>query len=542
MSATMPKHTDPWWQEAVVYQVYPLSFMDSDGDGYGDLNGVRSKLGYLRDELGVDAIWLSPFFKSPMRDWGYDVSDHCDVDPRFGTLADAEALIAEAHDRNLRVIIDYIPNHTSDLHPWFVESRSSLDNPKRDWYVWREDESGAPPNNWQSVFGGPAWSLDPVTGHWFRHTYLEEQPDLNWRNPEVVEAMMDVARFWLDRGVDGFRVDAAHQMMKDPLDRDNPPVPPDYVRPWKDMGGYDDYVHIYDLGHPDIRDAHRELRRVVDSYGRDAVTVGEIHVFDLPEWASYYGAETDLLHMPFNFHLMASRWDAHSIRATVESVLWNLPEGAWTNWTLGNHDEIRLATRLPEGHHRLAAVLLLTLPGTPFLYYGDELGMREAEIPPDRSRDPWGDNVSWLGRDGCRTPMLWTEGRSAGFTNDAVEPWLPVTDLPAGCVDAQMSDPSSTLSLYRSLLGLRRGSPPLRRGSYETMPVSTDEVLVYERRLGDQAMVVALNFGGLRRRIEVGDGAVVLSTQAISPVVDGHIELDPAEAVVLSSTRDRGSG
>ncbi|MCI0545387.1 MAG: alpha-amylase, partial [Actinobacteria bacterium] len=384
---------DPWWRSAVCYQIYPLSFMDSDGDGFGDLNGVCSRLSYLADDLGVDAVWISPFYRSPMRDWGYDVTDHCDVDPMFGTLADAESLIAEAHDHDIRVIIDYVINHTSDLHPWFLESRSSTDNPMRDWYVWREPTDGQPPNNWQSVFGGPAWTVDPMTGHWYRHTYLKEQPDLNWRNPQVVEAMLDVARFWMDRGVDGFRVDAAHQMMKDPLDRDNPPVPPDHVRPWKDMGGYDDHLHLYDLGHPDVHEAHRRLRKVVDTYHRDVVTIGEIHIFDLPEWVSYYGQALDQLHMPFNFHLMASSWDAHSVRATIESVLWHLPEGAPTNWTLGNHDEIRLASRLPEGHNRMAAVLLLTLPGTPFLYYGDELGMIEADIPPESAKDPWGANV-----------------------------------------------------------------------------------------------------------------------------------------------------
>jgi alpha-glucosidase len=523
-----------WWKEAVFYQIYPLSFMDSNGDGFGDLPGVRSKLEYLKHDLGVDAIWLSPFYRSPLRDWGYDVTDHCDVDPIFGTLRDAEEVIEDAHRLGLKVTIDYILNHTSDLHPWFLESRSSRDSPKRDWYVWRRDVDGTPPNNWESVFGGPAWTLDPLTEEWYRHTYLPEQPDLNWRNPEVVEAMMDVARFWLDRGVDGFRVDAAHQMMKDPLDRDNPPVSPDHVRPWKDMGPYDDYIHLYDLGHPDVHAAHRQFREVVDSYGRDVVTIGEIHIFDLPEWASYYGADLDELHMPFNFHLMASNWDANSIRATIESVLWNLPQGAWTNWTLGNHDEIRLASRLPEGHHRMAAVLLLTLPGTPFLYYGDEIGMREAEIPEDSSRDPWGDNVSWLSRDGCRTPMVWSSGENRGFTATEVEPWLPVTDVSDGGVSAQLVDPESTLTLYRQLLDLRRVSPALSRGSYESSPSSTEDVLVFQRIWRDTTMVVALNFSGLRRSVEVGDGVVRLSTHGGGGArVAGTLDLDPAEAVVV---------
>jgi alpha-glucosidase len=530
---TSPISELPWWKLAVFYQIYPLSFMDSNGDGLGDLAGVRSKLGYLRDVLGVDAIWLSPFYRSPMRDWGYDVIDHCDVDPIFGTLGEADNLIAEAHRRDLKVVVDYIINHTSDLHPWFLESRVSKASPKRDWYVWRPNHDDAPPNNWQSVFGGPAWELDPVTGEWYRHTYLKEQPDLNWRNPDVVEAMLDVARFWLDRGVDGFRVDAAHQMMKDPEDRDNPPTPPDYVRPWKDMGGYDDHIHLYDLGHPDVHDAHRQIRQVIDSYGRDAVSIGEIHVFDLPEWASYYGADLDEFHMPFNFHLMAASWDPQSIRAAIESVLWNLPEGAWTNWTLGNHDEIRLASRLPEGHHRMAAVLLLTLPGTPFLYYGDELGMREAEIPDDQSRDPWGENVAWLSRDGCRTPMLWSRTANAGFSAEGVEPWLPVVDVMDGGVDGQLGDPSSTLEMYRLLLDLRRKSPALLEGVYESSDVSSEHVLAYRRVHPEGSMLVALNFSGLRRRVATGAGVLRFSTHEKESAIDEFIELEPGEAVVI---------
>jgi alpha-glucosidase len=299
------------------------------------------------------------------------------------------------------------------------------------------------------------------------------------------------------------------------------------------MGAYDDFLHLYDLGHPDVHEAHGRLRQVVDGYGGEAVTIGEIHVFDMPEWTSYYGPEMDQLHMPFNFHLMASSWDAKSIRATVESVLWSLPEGAWTNWTLGNHDEIRMASRLPEGHHLIAAVLLLTLPGTPFLYYGDELAMREAEIPEGRSRDPWGDNVAWLGRDGCRTPMIWNNGPTAGFTDGGVEPWLPITEPAAGGVESQVADPSSTLGMYRQIIGLRKSSPALSRGDYETMPVSTDDVLVYRRSWEAQTMIVALNFSGIRRRIEVGDGVIRLSTHTEPAPVRGSVELEPAEAVII---------
>jgi alpha-glucosidase len=526
----------PWWREAVFYQVYPLSFQDTNDDGLGDLRGVISRMGYLADTLGVDALWLSPFYRSPMRDWGYDVSDHCDVGPVFGTLEDARELIESAHARGLRLIVDYVLNHTSEEHPWFVESRSSRDSPKRDWYVWRDGRDGGPPTNWVSVFSGPAWTFDETTGQWYRHTYLPEQPDLNWRNPELVEAMLDVARFWLDMGVDGFRVDAAHQMMKDPKERDNPPAPPDYPRPWKDMGPYDDFIHLYDYGHPDVHEAHRLFRAMVDSYDRDVVTVGEVHIFDLPEWASYYG-DDDQLHMPFNFHLMASDWNASSLRATVEATLWNLPSGSWTNWTLGNHDEIRLATRLPDGHERLAALLLLTLRGTPFLYFGDELGMEETEIPSGVARDPWGLNVEYLSRDGARTPMQWTAGPNAGFTSPGVTPWLPLgADHEEVNVEVELDDPGSVLNMYRRLLALRKGSPALRTGALSSSPSSTDEVYVYVRGEGEERMTVALNFDRRSHQVAVDSGRVVFSTHHLEREggeVGGEVELARHEGVII---------
>ena len=530
----------PWWHEAVFYQVYPLSFQDANDDGLGDLRGVISRLDYLADVLGVDALWLSPFYRSPMRDWGYDISDHCDVGPVFGSLEDARDLIELVHARGMRVIVDYVINHTSDEHPWFVESRSSRDNPKRDWYVWRDGRDGGPPTNWVSVFSGPAWTVDPTTGQWYRHTYLPEQPDLNWRNPELVEAMLDVARFWLDMGVDGFRVDAAHQMMKDPRERDNPPAPADYHRPWKDMGPYDDFIHLYDYGHPDVHDIHRLFRSVIDSYDRDAVSVGEIHIFDLPEWASYYGENFDQLSMPFNFHLMASDWDAASLRATVEATLWNIPSGGWTNWTLGNHDEVRLATRLPHGQERLAALLLLTLRGTPFLYYGDELGMEEAEISDDAARDPWGIHVAHLSRDGARTPMQWSPGPNAGFTSPGVTPWLPLgASHQVVNVESEMEDPESILNMYRRLLGLRRAWQVLRTGTLLSSPSSTDEVFAFVREWEGSKMTVALNFDTVPHSIDVDPGSVVFSTG--DPGRDDEVmetlKLGPHEGVVVMHHR-----
>jgi len=521
----------------VFYQVYPLSFKDSDGDGYGDLPGVTSKLDYLSNVLGVDALWVSPFYSSPMTDWGYDISDHRDVDPLFGTLVDARTLIDEAHQRGLRVIVDYVMNHTSNLHPWFVESRSSRDNPKRDWYVWRDGRDGGPPNNWVSVFSGPAWSEDEETGQWYRHTYLPTQPDLNWRNPEVVEAMMDVGRFWLELGVDGFRVDAAHQMMKDPKERDNPPAPPDYPRPYKDMGEYDRFIHLYDFGHPDVHEIHRSFRKMVDTYGDDPLTIGEIHIFDLPEWASYYGESFDQLHMPFNFQLMATEWSVPALRATIESVLWNVPVGGWTNWTLGNHDELRLASRVPPGHERLAALLLLSLRGTPFLYYGDELGMRQTFVPSEQSRDPWGGNVEWLSRDGARTPMQWEPGPRAGFTSPDGEPWLPIgPDHETLNVQTELDDPSSLLNLYRRLLALRRESMALRVGSFLSHPASSETVLAYRRESDTETVTVVLNFAFEGQTLSVGSGKVVFSTldpERADPVKNG-LELAPLEGVVVA--------
>ncbi len=532
-----PDRTSEWWREAVFYHIYPLSFADSDGDGYGDLDGIISKLDYLSDTLGINAVWLSPFYRSPMKDWGYDISDHTDVDPIFGDLSTARQLIAEAHSRGIRVIVDYVMNHSSDHHPWFIESRSSRENAKRDWYVWRDsDQDGGPPTNWVSVFNGPAWTLDEMTGQWYRHTYLPEQPDLNWRNPELVEAMMDVVRFWLDAGADGFRIDAAHQMMKDPEEKNNPPVPHDFQPAYKDMGEYDTFVHLYDLGHPDVHDAHRGFRTLLDSYPQQPISVGEIHIFDLSEWASYYGDDLDEFSMPFNFHLMAADWNASSIRATIEAVHRTVPAGAWTNWTLGNHDEIRIASRLPEGHDRLAALLLLTLRGTPFLYYGDELGMKQTPVSAQDAKDPWGENVEYLSRDGARTPMQWNPGPNAGFAPDGASPWLPIPDdYKSVNVDTELAESGSMLNMYRQLLDIRRESEALRLGSIIVHSSSSDDALVYGRESDDQMLTVALNFSDERMIVPTRPGRIIFSTSdpKRADVVLDEVSLDRGEGVVV---------
>ncbi|MGI9610643.1 MAG: alpha-amylase family glycosyl hydrolase, partial [Acidimicrobiia bacterium] len=317
-----------WWQTAVIYQIYPRSFQDSNRDGVGDLAGITGRLPYLAD-LGVDAVWISPFYPSPMADFGYDVADYTDVDPLFGTIADFDDLLAEAHRLGLKVIVDIVPNHTSNQHPWFLESRNSRDNPKRDWYVWRDAKpDGSPPNNWLGVFGGLAWEWDDATGQFYLHSFIPEQPDLNWRNPEVVEAMHDVYRFWLDRGVDGFRIDVAQRIMKDPDLRDNPPAYTEGGGVFKSMGEYESQLHVHDVGHPDIHDAYRDLRTVVDAYEPPRGIFGEVHVFDLDEWAAYYGRDLDGMHMPFNFTLVYVPWDTSEVRKRVDALEAALPPGA----------------------------------------------------------------------------------------------------------------------------------------------------------------------------------------------------------------------
>ncbi len=502
-----------WWQTAVVYQVYPRSFQDTGGDGVGDLAGITRRLDYLAGTLGVDAVWISPFYPSPMDDFGYDVSDYCDVDPLFGSLADFDELLAAAHRRGLRVIVDWVPNHTSDRHPWFTASRSARDDPKRDWYVWCDARpDGSRPNNWLSVFGGPAWEWDAATGQWYLHSFLPSQPDLNWRNPDVRAAMFDTVRFWMDRGVDGIRIDVAHHVMKDPGLRDNPPAPADPARDFKDLGEYETQVHLYDKGHPDVHGVYRDLRALLDSYDGDRFAVGEIHIWDWAEWAGYYGADLDELHMPYNFSLVWAPWDAAEFRRRVDALEAALPAGAWPNHVLGNHDEARLVGRFGPAAARVAAMLLLTLRGTPTIYYGDELGFPQVDVPPDRHQDPWGLRVPGLGRDGCRTPMQWEPGPGHGFTDPGVQPWLPFTpDAEERNVERQLEDPREMVELYRALLRLRKAEPALHAGAYRPIDGVPPGVFGYERAAEGRVLQVFLNFTGEPREVATG-GQVLLST------------------------------
>jgi glycosidase len=509
-----------WWQRGVIYQVYPRSFMDSNGDGIGDLAGVTSRLEYLVSTLGIDAIWLSPFYPSPMADFGYDVMDYTGIDPIYGDLADFAELVGEAHQRNLKIIIDFVPNHTSDRHPWFLEARPSRNNPKRDWYIWADRRvDGSLPNNWLSIFGGPAWEWDAQSGQYYLHTFLKEQPDLNWRNPQLRAAMLDVLRTWLERGVDGFRIDVAHYIMKDPLLRDNPVKLTTTRTLHKPLGAYDLQEHIYDNSHPDVHAVYREVRQLLDAYSvhQPRFSVGEVHIFDWKKWAGFYGANLDEMHMPFNFQLLGVQWQAPAIRKLVDSLESALPEGAWPNYVLGNHDEPRLASRLGLQAARQAAMLLLTLRGTPTLYYGDEIGMAEARIPSEKQQDPWGLRLPGLGRDGCRTPMQWDDSSNSGFSPPGVNAWLPVNpDYPRVNVKSQLEQADSLLNLYRRLLVLRKSYPALCLGDYLPVDSTPGDCFAYLRRLtGHSEILAAINFSEREVALEypgLSGGEVVLST------------------------------
>jgi alpha-glucosidase len=519
-----------WWQRGVIYQIYPRSFKDSNGDGIGDLSGITSKLDYLQ-WLGVDALWLSPFYPSPMADFGYDVADYRDVDPLFGDLAMFDELVAQAHRRGLKIIVDLVPNHTSDQHPWFVESRASRDNPKRDWYIWADPKAdGGPPNNWLSAFGGSAWEWDEATGQYYLHSFLKEQPDLNWRNPAVKAAMFDVARFWLDRGVDGFRIDVIHFLIKDSQLRDNPPARIADIFHGRE---YDTFEHIYDKNRPEVHGIIRDFRHLLDEY-EERMAVGEVYLEDIQDWASYYGKQLDELHLPFNFRLIRTPWNAAAVRRSVDELEAVLPPGAWPNYVLGNHDQHRLVSRIGAVQARVAAMLLLTLRGTPTLYYGDEIGMTDVEIPSEREQDPWGKQVPGLGlgRDPERTPMQWDAGPNAGFST--VEPWLPVApNYQQINVEHQLVDPTSILSLYRRLLAYRKATPALQWGNYQAVDGVPEVCYVFVRQADDQHVLVVLNFSDQEQRVALpqwGRGKIVLSTH-----------LDRQETVNLSRLVLRGN-
>jgi alpha-glucosidase len=522
-----------WWEGAVLYQIYPRSFADADGDGIGDLAGILDHLDHVRGtdgSLGVDAIWLSPIYPSPLADFGYDVSDYTGVAGEFGTLSDLDALIAACHDRGLRLLMDLVPCHTSVEHPWFAESRSSRDNPKRDWYIWADPSAaGGPPSNWTAAFGGPTWEWDAATRQFYLHSFYAEQPDLNWRNPEVAEAIADVMRFWLARGVDGFRVDAIFAAVKDALLRDNPPDRRPGAIPGLAAGGGQD--PLWSLNRPEVHDVIRHLRRVASEFP-DRVLVGEAYL-PVEELAGYLGhGADDEFHLAFDFELLLSPWEHQHLTLAIERAEALHPPGVWPTYAISNHDQRRHATRWGAERTRAAAFMLLTLRGVAVLYAGEEIGMVDA----DRSLlpDPPFDRA---GRDGARTPMQWDATPAGGFTTGT--PWLPAVDPATRNVADQAADPASVLSLYRRLIALRHEVPALGRGSHRSLFGVAPDVLAWVRELDGERVLVVLNVGDEGRTCKlpgfVGSADIVGGTdheRAGSVTLDG-VTLGPLEGLAL---------
>ena len=537
-----------WWRDGVIYQIYPRSFLDANGDGLGDLPGITARLDYIA-ALGVDAIWLSPFYPSPDKDFGYDIADHCAVDARFGTLADFDALVESAHAHGLKVILDLVLNHTSDQHPWFQESKASQDNPRRNWYIWRDPAPGGkPPNNWPAFFGGSAWDLDPVSGQYYLHLFVKEQPDVNWRNPAARQAQLDVVRFWLRRGADGFRLDVFNAYFKDEQLRDNP-------RGWLPIPFFG-MQHIHDLDQPEMLPLLQELRAILDEYAVAGVSgeryaVGETAFATAPKAASYCGE--DKLHAAFSFEFTgmagfgASGFNPAAIRRKIlqrEEAF--TAAGVWPTTVMGNHDVARPASRYCRGENddkaRLAMALLLTLRGTPFLYYGDEIGMRQLSLRRSQIMDPAG-KMFWpfyKGRDGCRDPMQWDNSPQAGFSSET--PWLPVhPDYPTRNVQAQSKDPESLLNFTRDLLRLRRNEPALQRGAMKFVESGSPQVLAYTRVHEGQTVLVLLNFSGLAAQTtaaSLGEAWQLLYSahRRKLPEKPASLALEPYEVCLLVST------
>ena len=521
----MPSTT--WWQYGILYEVYPRSFQDANGDGIGDLQGILDRLDYLA-ELGIKGVWIAPFYPSPMADFGYDISDYCNVDPIFGTLADFDQLLRAIHDRGLKLILDFVPNHTSDRHPWFLESRSSLTNPKRDWYLWRDPTpDGGPPNNWLSNFGGSAWTK--VGSQYYYHSFLQQQPDVNWRNPELRDAMLNVLRFWLDRGVDGFRVDVMWMMIKDDQFRDNPINPASAP----DSPASARLLAVYNTNRLEVHAIVAEMRAVLDSYG-DRLLIGETYLpFD--QLATYYGQDLKGAQLPFNFHLMQSAWTADAIAQIIKDYEAALPAGAWPNWVMGNHDQPRIATRIGPPKARVAAMLLLTLRGTPTMYYGDEIGMTDVAIPAAEVQDPAEKNEpgKGQGRDPERTPMQWDSSSGTGFTRGT--PWLRLgPDYATENVATLSGKKDSVLSLYRTLIRLRNEHAALNSGQVEQV-ASNGRVLRYERVDGGQRFAVVLNLSESSEDAPVAAGKILCSTHMdrAGEAVGTSLSLRPFEGVIV---------
>ena len=490
--------TAPWWEQAVFYQIYPRSFYDSDGDGIGDLQGIIKKLDYIRS-LGIDALWLNPIYPSPQYDFGYDIADYRGIDPQYGTMDDFDRLLEEAHRRGIRIIMDIVPSVTSHLHPWFIESRSSRRSPRRDWYIWRDGpKPGRYPNNWRGVFGGRAWDWDKKTQQYYYHNSLPEQPDLNWRNPEVEQAVLGAMEFWFAKGVDGFRIDVLNYVFKDEQFRSNPPCPG--RRP------YEMQRHLYDKDRPEAVEIGFKMRKLADRYpGR--VLAAEVFMDNPEEAVRYYGADGEGVHLVFNFTFMFTRYSAAAFRKVVDHWQGLLGDKNWPCYFLSNHDNPRhisryAAGRRTEARARVAAAMLLTLRGTPFLYMGEELGMRSVRIKRHELMDPVGVTY-WPfhpGRDGARTPVQWNSEPYAGFST--VKPWLPVNpDYERVNAARAEADPRSLLAWYKELISLRRKHPALMRGNFRSLKQLPCGVYAYLREEGEERILVLLNFTGRKKTI-----------------------------------------
>jgi alpha-glucosidase len=514
---------DPWWKHAVIYEIYPRSFQDSNGDGVGDINGITQRLDYLHD-LGVDAIWITPMYPSPQIDFGYDIADYTAIDPQYGAMADFDRLVKEAKARNIRVIMDFVANHTSDQNPWFIESRSSRTNPKRDWYIWRDGKGpGQPPNNWLSWFGHSAWTFDAKTGQYYYHYFYPRQPDLNWRNPQVRQAMMDVLRFWMDRGVAGFRIDAVSRLYEDPNLHDDP------LLPGKNAYGDPNIEHKYTDNLPEVHDSLREMRQVVDQYPGSPVLISEADEPNIAELTKMYGSKLDEIQLPMDFQVAdVNQLSAVRFRELIDQIDQN-PVGGQPYFFFNNHDQDRTWNRYGDGVHnddiaKLMAALLLTTRATPQMYYGEEIGM--VTTPPTRKedvKDPIG-KIGWpkeKGRDGERTPMQWDTSQNAGFSTSA-KPWLPVpASYEQRNVAVEEKDPNSILNFYKRLIVLRREQPALRDGSYQALNREDADVLSYLRKnpQSGESVLVVLNMSGKPKTLAFDLKMAGISASSAKPLL-----------------------
>lgn len=531
-----------WWKNGVIYQIYPRSFKDSRGNGIGDLKGITESLDYLNDgtpdSLGVDGIWISPFFKSPMKDFGYDISDYRDIDPLFGNLDDFKILLQEAHKRNIHIIIDLVMNHTSDEHPWFLESKKDKTNPKADWYIWHPGKNGKAPNNWFSQFElRNAWWYEPSRGEFYLGTFTRHQPEVNWRNPELKKEMFDMVKYWLDMGVDGFRLDVVNWFIKDEQFRSNP----------HSLKSVDFQEHLYDRNRPETVEICRQLRKITDTY-KDRMMVGEIYTNSAEIASRFYGKNNDGLHMTFNFNFLFQPWNASKIYKSIINWYDKLPEGAWPNFTFSNHDNIRHYDRYSSGkwsneRAKVAAALLMTLRGTPFIYYGEEIGMTGKGLKKKDMRDPlsirtW--PLKRFCRDMARTPMQWDDSVNAGFSSSD-KPWLPVNkNYRNNNVKIQSKNKDSLLNFYKKLIWLRKDHPSLQSGSIKFFTEYLPDILMYTREENSEKLLIILNFTSKNIKIKNNAGeniSLLFAPQRKSGEkldIGGEIAVKPYEIIIIN--------